>query len=67
MEEIKHPLLEEHELNELRERLETRNLEERDFAFLRKLIDLAWLRRTDETVGGRPVLAHLPFGMDVIK
>jgi hypothetical protein len=55
------------QLTQISARLDEGKLSDEDVAVLRELIDFSKKRSTAEEVGGRPVIAHLPFGMDVIR
>jgi hypothetical protein len=55
------------DLEGLRERVNSRALTEEDFALLEQLLQRAEAPAEGDTVAGRPVVARLPFGMDVIK
>ena len=49
--------------NDLKNRLRKGELTADDIAYLERLVDQA----TTMTVGGRPIVARLPGGLDVIK
>jgi hypothetical protein len=51
----------------LRERLKSKDLTDEDISFLEALLSRDEELRTNNTIGGRPFVARLPFGMDVIK
>jgi hypothetical protein len=50
-----------------RERLKSRTLTDEDIEYLERLLEGREPGEDVETIGGRPVVAHLPHGMDVIK
>jgi hypothetical protein len=55
------------DLSEVKQRLLASELTPEDVKFLEELIEIHEQPSEQNEIGGRPIVAHLPFGMDVVK